>query len=190
MLVKRRASAEDRLSARCRGSFPGRSRRRHSANGQTAGGRPPILEQYGVDLVLGGHSHSYERSYLLNGHYGQSGTLTPLNVLNSGDGRPSGNGAYTKPSYTPVANTGAVYVVAGSSGQISGFNFGGFHPAMAVSLNEMGSLVLDVTGNRLDATFLRDNSSTPDTFTLIKQGVGNQRWPPFRSRRRQRALRC
>ena len=133
----------------------------------------PILEQYGVDLVLGGHSHSYERSYLLNGHYGQSATLIPLNVLNSGDGRPSGNGAYTKPSYTPVANAGAVFVVAGSSGQISGFNFGGFHPAMAVSLNEMGSLVLDVTGNRLDATFVRDNSSTPDTFTLIKQGAGN-----------------
>ena len=30
----------------------------------------PILEQYGVDLVLSGHSHSYERSYLVDGHYG------------------------------------------------------------------------------------------------------------------------
>ena len=28
------------------------------------------LEQYGVDLVLSGHSHSYERSYLVDGHYG------------------------------------------------------------------------------------------------------------------------
>ena len=34
----------------------------------------PILEDYGVDLVLTGHSHSYERSFLLDGHYGTSGT--------------------------------------------------------------------------------------------------------------------
>ena len=32
----------------------------------------PILESYGVDLVLAGHSHSYERSFLLSGHYGFS----------------------------------------------------------------------------------------------------------------------
>ena len=30
----------------------------------------PILEADGVDLVLTGHSHSYERSFLLDGHYG------------------------------------------------------------------------------------------------------------------------
>ena len=28
----------------------------------------PILESHGVDLVLAGHSHSYERSFLLDGH--------------------------------------------------------------------------------------------------------------------------
>ena len=32
----------------------------------------PILEQYGVDLVLCGHSHVYERSYLINKHYGKN----------------------------------------------------------------------------------------------------------------------
>ena len=30
----------------------------------------PILEDGGVDLVLSGHSHSYERSFLIDGHYG------------------------------------------------------------------------------------------------------------------------
>ena len=35
----------------------------------------PLLERYGVDLVLTGHSHSYERSYLIDGHYGLSGHL-------------------------------------------------------------------------------------------------------------------
>ena len=32
----------------------------------------PILENFGVDLVLSGHSHSYERSFLLDSHYGDS----------------------------------------------------------------------------------------------------------------------
>ena len=30
----------------------------------------PVLEAGGADLILTGHSHSYERSYLINGHYG------------------------------------------------------------------------------------------------------------------------
>jgi hypothetical protein len=36
----------------------------------------PILENGGVDLVFLGHSHNYERSVLLDGHYGTSSTLT------------------------------------------------------------------------------------------------------------------
>src|SRR3989449_5472767 len=87
----------------------------------------PILESHGVDLVLSGHSHSYERSYLLNGHYGSSSTLTSAMILDKGDGRVDGTGAYEKPvALTP--NKGAVYTVAGSSGQTSGGAFG--HPAV------------------------------------------------------------
>ena len=37
----------------------------------------PILEDYGVDLVLTGHSHAYERSFLIDGHYGISDRSTP-----------------------------------------------------------------------------------------------------------------
>src|SRR5918999_3673995 len=37
----------------------------------------PILENFGVDLVLAGHSHAYERSFLLDGHYGNSSTFEP-----------------------------------------------------------------------------------------------------------------
>ena len=36
----------------------------------------PIIENGGVDLVLTGHSHAYERSFLIDGHYGLSGTFT------------------------------------------------------------------------------------------------------------------
>src|SRR5438552_16877275 len=43
----------------------------------------PILESHGVDLVLTGHSHSYERSFLLDGHYGTSNTLTSAMIKDS-----------------------------------------------------------------------------------------------------------
>ncbi len=127
----------------------------------------PVLEAWGVDLVLTGHSHSYERSYLLDGHYGVSTTLNPVaNVLNPGNGRVSGDGAYEKPAALAVEHAGAVYAVAGSSGQIAGGALN--HPAMFVSLNALGSMVLDVSGNRLDAVFLNQVGSVLDEFSVIK----------------------
>jgi hypothetical protein len=129
----------------------------------------PILEAGGVDVVLGGHSHIYERSYLLNGHYGSSTTLTPAMKLNAGDGRPTGNGAYLKPLSAAGGHKGAVYNVAGSAGQVSGTQPDFPHPAHFISLTNLGSLVLDINGNRLDATFVRENGSTPDTYSIQKQ---------------------
>lgn len=134
----------------------------------------PILENYGVDLVLSGHSHAYERSYLLDGHYGASGTFTNAMKKNDGDGRPGGNGAYTKATRGPGAHEGAVYVVAGSSGIASGGPLN--HPAMFTSLNQLGSLVLDIQGNQLDAKFLRETGAIDDSFTIIKGTSPNQ--PP------------
>jgi hypothetical protein len=126
----------------------------------------PILEEGGVDLVLAGHSHSYERSLLLDGHYGPSGTLAPGMILDAGDGRADRDGAYAKPSAAPTAHEGAVYVVAGSSGKLGGGDLD--HPVMAVSLRELGSVVLDVEDNRLDATFLDADGAAADRFTLLK----------------------
>jgi hypothetical protein len=126
----------------------------------------PILEAGGVDLVLTGHSHSYERSFLIDGHYGLSGTFTNAMKKNAGDGRDTGNGAYIKGNPRIAANDGAVYAVAGSSGQISGGQLN--HPAMFISLNSLGSMVLDIEGNRLDAKFLTSGGVVADSFTLIK----------------------
>ena len=122
----------------------------------------PILDSYGVDLVLAGHSHSYERSFLLDGHYGTSTTLTPSMILNNGDGRPTGNGAYTKPALGLTPHTGAVYVVAGASGKSDGGALD--HPAMYISMDVMGSMVLDVDGNRLDAIYLDRPGVVRDVF--------------------------
>jgi len=127
----------------------------------------PILEAAGVDLVLSGHSHSYERSFLLEGHYGTSDTLTTAMQIDAGDGRTDGDGAYKAVYDEANPYQGAVYITAGSSGQVSGGPLN--HPVMVhASLNQLGSLVLDVNGNRLDATFLRHNGAVNDHFTILK----------------------
>jgi len=121
----------------------------------------PILESYGVDLVLSGHSHSYERSVYLHGHYGESDTLNDSMIMDSGDGRPSSDGAYQRAG---SSSDGAVYIVAGSSGKTSSADLD--HPAMLVSLLRLGSLVIDVNGNQLDVHFLDDSGETADSFTI------------------------
>lgn len=136
----------------------------------------PILEEGGVDLVLLGHSHSYERSILLDGHYGLSNTLTNAMKKNAGSGRPSGTGAYIKPLTGPRDRFGAVYTVAGSSGRADGGSLN--HPVMYVSYNTGGTMNIDIDGNRLDATYVEKKATaplytTPDTFTILKQGAAD-----------------
>lgn len=126
----------------------------------------PILETHGVDLVLSGHSHSYERSHLILGHYGKSNTLTNAAIVDGGDGREDGDGAYEKTEGS-AGGSGTVYVVAGSSGKLGNGKLN--HPAMAVSLKKLGSLILAVNGNRLDATFLDSGGGVGDYFTIVKR---------------------
>jgi len=126
----------------------------------------PILENHGVDLVLCGHSHSYERSKLIDQQYGLSTVVLPGNILDGGSGREDGDGAYLKPGGGPAPHEGTVYAVAGSSGKISGGALN--HPVMYVSLNELGSMVLDVDGDRLDAKFLNNVGAIRDYFTIVK----------------------
>jgi acid phosphatase type 7 len=132
----------------------------------------PILEDGGVDIVLAGHSHSYERSYLIDGHYGTSSTFNDTMKKDGGSGRDPT--PYVKPEGTP-GRQGAVYTVAGSSGQISGGTLN--HPAMFISLNVLGSVVLDFQDNRLDASFLNSNGAVQDTYAIIKN-AGTPPAPP------------
>ena len=123
----------------------------------------PLLEYKGVDLVLGGHSHSYERSYLIAGHYGSSSSFTADMKKDGGSGREDESGPYQKQSATP--NAGTVYIVAGTSA-LADRVFP--HPAMYTSLSIPGSLVLDVDGKRLDAKFIDERGEVKDYFTLKK----------------------
>ena len=129
----------------------------------------PILEAGGVDLVLSRHGGSYERSVLLDGHYGTSDTLTGAMMRDPGDGRADGTGAYHKPSRGPAQHEGTVYVVLGGAGQTDPGPLD--HPAMVTGAETLGSLVLDIDGNRLDATFLDSTGAVRDWFTLHKGGL-------------------
>ena len=124
----------------------------------------PLLEAYNVDLVLTGHSHSYERSFLIDGHYGSSNSFSESLKKNAGSGRINETGAYVKANRN--AHEGTVYAVAGTGGlaRTSPLN----HPAMNVSMSSLGSMVLDVDGNKLEAKFLNETGIVSDSFTLLK----------------------
>ncbi len=126
----------------------------------------PILEAYGVDLVLAGHSHSYERSYLIDGHYGSSGTFTESMKIDGGTGRETETGHYAKTG-AGQPNQGAVYVVTGSAGKTT-VRGSMDHPAMLVNLVSLGSVVLDFNDNRLDVSFVNSTASVADDFTILK----------------------
>lgn len=67
----------------------------------------PILESHGVDLVVSGHSPGYERSYFLNGHYGTASSFNrAAMVVQSGNGRLDGDGAYVKDTEIVATPTG------------------------------------------------------------------------------------
>jgi hypothetical protein len=123
----------------------------------------PILESYGVDLVLCGHSHSYERSRFISGHYGVSGTFNILPQSQGGNLVQDGNGPYVKAN---GPGTGTIYLVSGGGGQTSGGALN--HYAHRVSLNVLGSVVLDVDGSTLTARMLDAAGAIRDNFQIVK----------------------
>lgn len=130
----------------------------------------PILEDGGVDLVLCGHSHAYERTYLLSGHYGPSYTLRKEMILDCGDGRSDGHGAYEKPVVRRVEE-GAVYIEAGNSGGQGFSRYALDHPSMVWNSEDVGSLVIDVDGSRLDVRYLSSQEEVVDYFSIVKEGL-------------------
>lgn len=125
----------------------------------------PIMEAGGVDLVLAGHTHAYERSYLINGHYNDSPTFDPNTmIIDGGDGRVDGDGAYFKENSSN--GIGTVYVVAGSSGKLDQDDYN--YPAMIHSFEKLGSFAIEVEGLQLNANFIDSEGIIQDYFTIVK----------------------
>lgn len=127
----------------------------------------PILERYNVDLALFGHSHVYERSYLMKGHYGLANTFSKQqNIVDGSTGRYDGS-----PNSCPIIrkNEGVIYVVNGAGGAPRGQAADYPHPAMVYSNTQLGgSMLIDVTENRLDAQWITENNTVGDQFTIVK----------------------
>ena len=132
----------------------------------------PILEQYNVDLVLAGHSHVYERSYLIKGHYDDSDTFDPNTMIIDGNsGYEYLDEAYVKDLSKPDGEEGTVYIVCGNSASKKD-NPGLQYPAMYYGFGCdtcCGSLVLDVEGTRLDGKFITMGGGVLDEFTIFKK---------------------
>ena len=138
----------------------------------------PILEQYKVDMVISGHSHVYERSRLMKGHFGTSGTFNlavhnpfvASNAQSSGKYDGSANSCFYYKNSTSATNEGTVYVVNGAGGRGGGTQPMGRwpHPAMESKFPEGGSMYIEVDGKRLNAKFINEFGVVRDQFTIIK----------------------
>lgn len=129
----------------------------------------PVFDKYKVDLVLNGHSHIYERSYLIQDHKGTSQYFDPsYQIVNKNSGK------YVK-NEPPIINktNGTTYVVAGT--------FGRLEPILALRLNDPahptsyysnlitgGSLAIKIEDNRLDLEWLCADGVVRDRFTMFK----------------------
>ena len=143
---------------------------------QMRGNVLPLLEAAGVDLILNGHSHAYERSYLVSGNYGLSTTFNASkNIVQASlGGGVLGGTPYTKPPGLSSAR-GFVAITTGGGAALESTSYGYKHPAMVPfnvsglnGLITLGTAILDVTSTQLTWTYICSNGTVADSFTIVK----------------------
>lgn len=129
-----------------------------------------FLETNGVDLIICGHSHAYERGYLLRNYTGSWSSFSKLaHTADSSSATYTSGGLNCPYTYNSAPlNHGTVYVVAGSAGASGGTNAGFAAGPLPFAVNDAGILTLEVEDNRLDAKMLRQNGTIFDQFTIMK----------------------
>lgn len=153
----------------------------------------PIFDSYGVDVVYGGHSHSYERSYYLHDHLGVSSTFTAAAHAELVDndpampasGRPGEEYAQLSPTSGGVDDR-VVYTVAGNSGKADHDSGVATEPAEWLrhaahieqpadtetpkrrGLPLLGSILLDASATALTARMIDDSGQVLDQFTITR----------------------
>ena len=115
---------------------------------------PSLFEKYGVDLVITGHNHNYQRTYPLHS-----------------DSEERNNPEIKDKSINNYNNPGApVYVTVGTAGGDL-YDFAGKAPFVAKQFSETGFLDIDVLTDKkqLNAKFLdHESNSDKDYFTINK----------------------
>ena len=124
----------------------------------------PLFQKYGVDLVLYGHNHNYERTYPLNFSSDEE---------NDDDDDDTDEPFITTREKTNYLNPdGQIFITIGSGGQ-SIFEFTDRKPYVVSQFDE-GYGFLDITirggGKRLVGIFYENDGSIEDEFTVTKEG--------------------
>lgn len=126
----------------------------------------PIFDQYGVDLSLSGHDHTYQRTYLLRGFTGTRDSYDPVkHRISESDGK-------TTPIIKKSGRDGGVmYVISGTAG--GSRPAGKFsHPAMVPldgtkrGLGIPSSLVIELDGDTLRGWQIDIEGKPIDQFTM------------------------
>jgi acid phosphatase type 7 len=128
-----------------------------------------ILERYGVDLILCGHSHLYERSRLMNGHFGMEATFNAAEHNLSASTALYDGSKNSCPFIKDSVNKGTVYVVTGSAGASGRSQATYPHDAMYYSHFEHGGAsILEINENRLELKWICNDGEIRDHFVMMK----------------------
>lgn len=123
----------------------------------------PLFEQYKVDLVIAGHSHVYERSYPIRGHWGVNDTFDAATHVVA---------TSTSPNQYVVGpkGQGVIYVVNGSGGKVGGQR-PGFPMKSSVYTNNKigGSVILDVDKRTFSLKWIQSDGVVGDEFVIKKR---------------------
>lgn len=123
----------------------------------------PLFEKYKVDIVMAGHSHVYERTHPLRGHYGINNTFDASKHIVEKTSAPN---EYV----VGKEGQGVIYIVNGSGGQLGGQREGYPLKSSIYSNNKIGgSMILDITKSKLEAVWLGSDGEIHDRFSITKK---------------------
>src|ERR687890_2188161 len=139
----------------------------------------PLFDQYGVDLVLQGHNHNYQRSYPITyNNNNNNNNYNKISNINNDDisSKPTITSANTPTLTSTNTNTynnptGEIYVTAGTGGE-SLYDFKNKADFIATQYKGYGFFTVDISsdGTKLIGKFYanEDIGSVKDTFTITK----------------------
>ncbi len=134
----------------------------HSADSTMRSKYHPLFDQYGVDLVLYGHNHAYERSYPIK--YDSSTPSTPTVTSSNKE-------SYTNP-------TGAIFATVGTAGA-SLYSYSSKSSYIVTQYRGYGFLDISISGDTLSAKFYANSDgSVKDQFTVQKSSSTSGSSPP------------
>jgi predicted phosphodiesterase len=130
----------------------------HSASSTMRDKYHPLFDQYGVDVVLYGHNHAYERSYPIK--YDKSTPSTPIVTSTS-------KGSYNDPQ-------GQIYATVGTGGQ-SIYHYSSKSSYIVTQYEGYGILDINISGSTLSAKlYSNSDGSVKDQFTITKEAEQNE----------------